>query len=105
MVRATLGSGLMCSLCGALGKGPAWEQATMEGDDSARWRLRRESVKTAQLVTDLLGTRRIKITANPNHGYIVAFPTGGSEVAASLADIWHLLSRRGIPVPDPLASV
>lgn len=74
-------------------------------DKSARWQLRRESIGTAQYVTDLLDARRIKVTANPNHGYVVAFPTGGSEIASSLADIWHLLSRRGIPVPDPLASV
>jgi hypothetical protein len=91
----------MCSLCGALGNGPAWEQAGELGA-SARWQLHREAVKTAEYVSVLLQPLRIKVKANPAHGFVVLFPTGGAESAASLGEIWHLLSRRRIPLPDPL---
>jgi hypothetical protein len=50
----------------------------------------------------LLAASRIKIAANSDHGFVVSFPTGGMEIATSLGEIWHLLSRRKIPLPDPL---
>jgi hypothetical protein len=92
----------MCGLCGALGKGPSWEQAGLAGEE-ARWRLRREAAATAAELTALLSPRRIKVTASADHGFVVAFPTGGSETVAGLAQVWHLLSRRKIEIPDPLA--
>ena len=91
----------MCSLCGALGQGPSWEQQGPAGEE-ARWRLRREAAATAAELTVLLSPRRIKITASPYFGFVVAFPTGGTEMVAGLAQVWHLLSRREIEIPDPL---
>ena len=92
----------MCSLCGALGQGPSWEQ---EGrGDEARWRLHRDAAATAAEVTRLLSSRRIKVTANPDFGFLVAFPTGRTEMAHGLAAMWHLLDRRSIAIPDPLDS-
>ena len=93
----------MCSLCGALGQGPSWEQHGPAADE-ARWRLRREAAATAAELTALLQPRRIKVTANPDFGFLVAFPTGGTEMVAGLAQVWHLLSRRKIEIPDPLAA-
>ena len=91
----------MCSLCGALGKGPSWEQG---GDsDSPRWQMHRHAVETAARLNQLLSASRIRTAAHPDHGFVVSFPTGGMEIVKSLDDIWHLLSRRKIPVPDPLA--
>jgi len=92
----------MCSLCGALGKGPSWEQ---EGDfgNSPRWQMHRQAVQTAAKLNQLLTASRIRIAAHADHGFVVSFPTGGMEIVKSLDDIWHLLSRRKIPVPDPLA--
>ena len=92
----------MCSLCGAMGRGPSWEQ---EGDfgASARWQLRREAMQTAARMSELLGPSRIRIAANSDHGFVVSFPTGGVEIVKSLGEIWHLLSRRRIALPDPLA--
>jgi len=94
----------MCSLCGALGRGPAWEQGGDLGANS-RWQLRREAMETAAAVSDLLAPRRIRIAANPDHGFVVSFPTGGAEIVQSLGEIWHLLLRRKIPLPDPLAGL
>ncbi len=94
----------MSSLCGALGRGPAWEQSGDLGNNG-RWQLRREAMETAAVVSDLLATRRIKIAANPDHGFVVSFPTGGAEIVQSLGEIWHLLVRRRIPLPDPLAGL
>lgn len=91
----------MCSLCGALGKGPAWEQAGDLGD-AARWQLRREAMETAEYLTQLLRPCRVKVTAAPGFGFLVAFPTGGAQTASSLGAIWHLLSQRRIPLPDPI---
>jgi len=51
----------MCSLCGALGQGPSWEQHGLMGDE-ARWRLRREATATAAELTALLSPQRIKVT-------------------------------------------
>jgi len=94
----------MCSLCGALGRGLSWEQ---HGDlgDNGRWQLRREAMETAVALSDLLAPRRINVAANPDHGFVVAFPTGGAEIVQSLGEIWHLLLRRKIPLPDPLAGL
>jgi hypothetical protein len=94
----------MCSLCGALARGPFWEQAGDLGENR-RWQLRREAMETAAAVSDLLATCRIKIAANPDHGLVVLFPTGGTEIVQSLGEIWHLLMRRRIPLPDPLAGL
>jgi len=92
----------MCSLCGALGAGPAWEQEGTAGDD-ARWRLRREAVATAAQLCRLLAPARIRVTANPSFGFVVAFPTGRTEMVAGLAQIWHLLEKSRVAIPDPLA--
>lgn len=94
----------MCSLCGALGRGSSWEQGGDLGANS-RWQLRREAMETAAVVSDLLSSRRIRVKANPDHGFVVSFPTGGAEITQSLGEIWHLLARRKIPLPDPLAGL
>lgn len=91
----------MCSLCGALGQGPSWEQDGLAGEE-ARWRLHREAVATATELTRLLTLGRIKVTANPDFGFVVAFPTGRTEMVASLTQVWHLLDRRKVEIPDPL---
>jgi hypothetical protein len=91
----------MCSLCGALGQGPSWEQEGRGGDET-RWRLHREAAVTAAEVTRLLAPTRIKVTASAAFGFVVAFPTGGTEMVRSLGDLWHLLDRRRIAIADPL---
>jgi hypothetical protein len=91
----------MCSLCGALGQGPSWEQEGRDADD-ARWRLHRDAAATAAEVTRLLAPRRIKVTASPDFGFLVAFPTGRTEMTSGLGEMWHLLDRRSIAIPDPL---
>ena len=91
----------MCSLCGALGQGPAWEQEGLAGSEM-RWRLRREAATTAAELTKLLLERHIKITASSEFGFLVEFPTGGTEMVASLSHVWHLLERRKVAIPDPL---
>jgi hypothetical protein len=91
----------MCSLCGALGHGPAWEQEGLAGQD-ARWQLRREAAAMAAELTRLLHSRRIKVTAHDARGFVVAFPTGRTAMAAGLNEVWHLLDRARVAVPDPL---
>ena len=91
----------MCSLCGALGNGPSWEQEGLSGGE-ARWRLRREACATAAELTTLFAQSRIKVTANSDFGFLVAFPTGGTDIVGSLAEVWHLLQRRRLAIPDPL---
>jgi hypothetical protein len=93
----------MCSLCGALGQGPSWEQEGLTGDE-ARWRLHREAAATATELTRLLAPGRIKVTAHPDFGFLVAFPTGRTEMLAGLTDLWHLLARNKLEIPDPLDS-
>jgi hypothetical protein len=60
-------------------------------------------METAAAVSNLLAARRIRVKANSDHGFVVTFATGGMEIAQSLDGIWHLLMRRRIPLPDPLA--
>jgi len=91
----------MCSLCGALGQGPAWEQEGLVGSEM-RWRLQREAAATAAELTTLLAESRIKVTANPHFGFLVEFPTGGTELVSSLMQLWHLLERRHVTIADPL---
>jgi hypothetical protein len=91
----------MCSLCGAFGQGPAWEQHGIAGSE-ARWRLQREAAATAAELTALLRDRRISVKTSRGFGFQVEFPTGGVELVADLNQIWHLLERRKVPIPDPL---
>jgi hypothetical protein len=91
----------MCSLCGALGRGPSWEQEGELGA-SARWQLRREAAEAAREMTALLAPTRVRVTASADHGFIVSRPTGGADMARSLAEVWHLLERRRVAVPDLL---
>jgi hypothetical protein len=92
---------LMCGLCGALGRGPSWEQEGI-ADSEARWRLRRQAAAVAAELSALLASKRIKVGANPDFGLLVSFPTGGTDIVNSLAEFWHLLQRRGVGIPDPL---
>lgn len=92
----------MCSLCGSLGQGPAWENDGRADGADARWRLRREAQETATVMTRLLAPQRIRIDAHPDFGFVIALPTGGVLTATSVAEIWHSLDRAGRPVPDPL---
>ena len=91
----------MCSLCGALAQGPSWEQEGI-GEEEARWRLHREAAATAAELTRLLRPARIKVATGSGFGFLVAFPTGRTEMAAGLAAVWHLLDRRNVAIPDPL---
>ena len=50
----------------------------------------------------LLAPTRVRVTAHPDHGFIVSLPTGGAELVRSLAEIWHVLDRRRVSVPDLL---
>ena len=93
----------MCSLCGALGQGPSWEQHGVGGEE-ARWQLRREAVATAAELTRVLASSRIKVTAHPDFGFVVAFPTGRTELTAGLTQVWHLLDGRNVAIPDPLVA-
>ena len=92
----------MCSLCAAFGQGPAWEQGGIAGQ-RARSQMHLEAAATADTLTSLFFKCRIKVRVNPRFGYLVDFPTGGTEIVPSLAQFWHLLQRRGIAIPDPLA--
>jgi hypothetical protein len=92
----------MCSLCGALGQGPAWERDGVAAGE-ARWQLRREAMATAAELTRVLAVSRVKVTAHPDFGFVVAFPTGCTAMAAGLAQVWHLLDAGKVAIPDPLA--
>jgi hypothetical protein len=91
----------MCSLCGALGQGAPREFEVLSGDE-ARWRRHREATATASELTRLLAPARVKVTASPDFGFCIAFPTGRVEMVASLTEAWHLLDRRNVAIPDPL---
>lgn len=91
----------MCSLCGALGSGVSWEQ---DGPSPAERRThrRREAAATAAELSRLLRPLRITVDAHPDFGFLVSFPTGGTQIAGGLAEVWHLLDGRGLAIPDPL---
>ncbi|HKU85543.1 MAG TPA: hypothetical protein VJV77_04315 [Casimicrobiaceae bacterium] len=91
----------MCSLCGALGQGAPWELEGLSGKE-ARWQRHREAAATASELTRLLAPARIKVTASAESRFRVAFPTGCTEMVASLAEAWHVLDRRNVAIPDPL---
>ena len=92
----------MCGLCGALGQAISWEQAGVE-QAQARHLRRIEAMATAAELTRLFSRSRLRVSANPDFGFLVFFPTGASLACASLGDIWHQLHLRGIAIPDPLA--
>ncbi|HEV7718120.1 MAG TPA: hypothetical protein VGO70_03990 [Arsenicitalea sp.] len=92
----------MCSLCGSLGQGPAWENEGAAADPAARRRGLQDARQAATELTRLLAAQRVRVTANPDFGYLVHLPTGGIETASGIADVWHTLTAAGIAVPDVL---
>lgn len=72
------------------------------GGEGERWRSRQQAFTTAAELTKLLAPR-VRVRASPDFGFIVTFSTGASEIVSSLGEVWHLLSRRGVTIPDPLA--
>lgn len=73
----------------------------MAGRDG-RWQLQRDAMATANELNAFLSDTRIKISFSVNFGLLVDFPTGGTEIVPSLAQLWHVLERHGISVADPL---
>lgn len=92
----------MCSLCGSLGQGPAWENDGAAADGSTRWRLHQGAREAAAELSRLLAASRVRVSAHPDFGFLMQLPTGGLEIASGLADVWHKLGAAGIPVPDVL---
>ncbi|HTJ57133.1 MAG TPA: hypothetical protein VL418_06155 [Devosiaceae bacterium] len=92
----------MCSLCGSLGEGPAWENDGALADRTARWRQHQSASATAVELSRLLSASRVRISAHADFGYLLQLPTGGMITASGLADVWHKLAAAGISVPDVL---
>lgn len=90
----------MCSLCGALGQGPLWEDEALRAPTAAQ-RFHQATAAAAEL-SSVLYERRIVVDFRPDTGFTVRFPTGGVDAVRGLMDVWHLLDGRGIAVPDPL---
>lgn len=99
----------MCSLCGVLGCDDHWTSAiarpgvyTHNTDRLAR---RREAAKRVKMANALLSPRRIKLAEWEGRSYVIAGPTGSTQVFESLAHLWpeaEAMAGRSFDPLDPV---
>ncbi|MEE7493732.1 hypothetical protein ACU4GR_03635 [Methylobacterium oryzae CBMB20] len=104
----------MCSLCGVLGCDDHWTSAvarpgvyTRNTDRIAR---RREAARRLAVANALLSTRRLRLSEWQGQSYVLASPTGNTQVFDALSHLWSeagaLAGRPFDPLdPEFIASV
>jgi hypothetical protein len=87
----------MCGLCGLLG-GMHWTDETLDGTLPAR----KAKLRRAALLNDVLSFYRLKIDDWQGAALAVRGPTGRTELADSLADLWQKAEAVAGRTLDPL---
>ncbi len=94
----------MCGLCGILGADHWTDQASPAGADGAT-SPRRTRLRRARLLNDVLSWYRL--TVDDWHGAVTAIrgPTGRTELAETLPELWRkaeTIANRALDPLDPL---
>lgn len=97
----------MCEVCAAFGRGHHWtDRAGLLSDRSESVDIRSyrdERRRVVRLVNTLLASTGLYAEEWDGEAFVVNRPTGASDRAANLSDLWNVVHRlAGSPV-DPLA--
>ena len=92
----------MCSLCGVLGAEAHWS----EGEVPSRRKRRQPAAPARQarieLVNRIVGPFKLRLRDFGGAGYVLAGPTGKSEVVPTLGQVWPAARRLAGRPFDPL---
>jgi hypothetical protein len=87
----------MCALCGLLGGSRHWSEERPSGTQR-----RRERLLQVARANRVLGIFKLKVTDFEGQAYILAGPTGATELVNDLGELWRVAERMsGRPI-DPL---
>ena len=92
----------MCGVCGVLGGRRHWSAGTGVHDGDAGPTERAERVQMARLLDQITRRRAVRVTTWAGTSFLVSGPTGASEIADALADVWLALDRLAPRLVDPL---
>jgi hypothetical protein len=87
----------MCGLCGVLGVEHWAERRSAAGPSPRQARLRR-----AALLTDVLALYRVRVDDWQGSAMVIRGPTGRTELADTLADLWPKAEAVAGRALDPL---
>ena len=92
----------MCALCGVFGVEHHWSATRADGQSVDVPRRRLERRHRIALLNAMLAPTRLTVSEWQGSAYVVSTPTGRSDIADNLAEIWATVqSVRGRPF-DPL---
>jgi hypothetical protein len=89
----------MCGMCGLLGGGNHWSNATIPRDGA---NVRRQRYMQVALANRVLAGFRLRLDDFHGQSFVLSSPTGASELVADFAQVWKVAeSMLGYPL-DPL---
>jgi hypothetical protein len=99
----------MCGLCGVLGSEQHWADGTVADGaglavDTVPWLRRQARQRRVALANAIVGTYGVRISDWQGALFVLAGPTGRTEMANSLGDLWtkaELVAGKSIDPLDP----
>lgn len=95
----------MCGMCGLLGGGNHWSNATAPGsaaDTAGGPNARRQRLLQVALANRILIPLRLRLDDFHGQSFVLSSPTGSSELVGDFAQVWRVAERMlGRPL-DPL---
>lgn len=91
----------MCGLCGAFGQEHHWTART-DGATSDAPARRRERARRIAIVNRTLAEKRLVLREWHGASYVLASPTGGSEIVYNLGMVWLAVEQLSGGPFDPL---
>jgi hypothetical protein len=86
-------------MCGLLGGGNHWSNATVPADGA---NVRRQRLIQVSLANRVLRPYRLTLTDFHGQSFVVGSPTGASEIVGDFAQVWRVAERMLGRSLDPL---
>jgi hypothetical protein len=92
----------MCGVCGVLGGRRHWSAGAAVHAAAVSPTQRAERAQLAVLLDRITRRRAVRVTTWTGTSLLVSGPTGATEIAETLADVWLALDRLAPRRVDPL---
>ena len=92
----------MCGVCGVLGGRRHWSAGAGVHDGAVTPTQRAERAQLARLLDRITQRRAVRVSTWTGTSFLVSGPTGATEIAETLADVWRALDRLAARPVDPL---
>ena len=89
----------MCGMCGLLGGGNHWSNASASGEGA---NVRRQRLIQVSLANRVLRPYRLTLTDFHGQSFVLASPTGAGEIVDDFAQVWRVAERMAGRALDPL---